>query len=93
MMTPFPLRRCKAIGFGEEDRAALKQPAMGSLLVSPPWYRGAPSVSIGTYSGACIYQMHDMESAIAAVDRMLRLGASTRDGRHRHRGRVSRVSE
>jgi hypothetical protein len=70
------LRRCKAMGFGEEDLAALKHPAMVSVLANATisWC----SVKINRdVLRRLLHQVHDVEKEVATVDRMLRLGAST----------------
>jgi hypothetical protein len=70
------LRRCKAMGFGEEELDALKHPELVSMLVnaSVSWC----SVSINReVLKRLLSQVHDVEREIATVDRMLRLGAST----------------
>ncbi|KVS36288.1 coproporphyrinogen III oxidase [Burkholderia vietnamiensis] len=70
------LRRCKAMGFGEEELDALKHPALVSVLANATvsWC----SVSINReVLKRLLSQVHDVEKEIATVDRMLRLGAST----------------
>ncbi|ELF6204793.1 TPA: DUF2857 domain-containing protein [Pseudomonas putida] len=70
------LRRCKAMGFGDDDLDALKHPALISVLVnaSVSWC----SVSINReVLRRLLLQALDVEKEIATVDRMLRLGAST----------------
>lgn len=70
------LRRCKAMGFGEEDLDALKHPALISVLAnaSVSWC----SVSVNReVLRRLLKQAQDVEEEIATVDRMLRLGAST----------------
>ncbi|WP_175687217.1 DUF2857 domain-containing protein [Burkholderia multivorans] len=70
------LRRCKAMGFGEEELDALKHPALVSVLAnaSVSWC----SVSVNReVLKRLLSQVHDVEQEIATVDRMLRLGAST----------------
>lgn len=70
------LRRCKTMGFADEDLAALKEPALISVLLNArvPWCtvqinRGVLQKILG--------QVEDVALEIAIVDRMLRLGAST----------------
>lgn len=70
------LRRCKAMGFGDEELSALKHPALVSVLLnsSVPWC----SVTINRpVMQRLLHQLNEMEQEIAAVDRMLRLGASS----------------
>ena len=70
------LRRCKAMGFGEEDLDALKHPALIGVLAnaSVSWC----SVSVNReVLRRLLKQAQDVEEEIATVDRMLRLGAST----------------
>lgn len=70
------LRRCKSMGFGEPELDALKQPAMVSVLVNTtvPWC----SVKVNReVLQRLLSQVHDVEKEVAAIDRMLRLGAST----------------
>ncbi|CUR45139.1 MAG: DUF2857 domain-containing protein [Pseudomonadales bacterium] len=70
------LRRCKAMGFGEEELGALKHPALVSVLINAtvPWC----SVTVNRdVLQRLLRQVADVEKEIAAVDRMLRLGAST----------------
>lgn len=70
------LRRCKAMGFGEQELEALKHPALVSVLVNAtvPWC----SVKVNRdVLRRLLSQVHDVEKEIATVDRMLRLGAST----------------
>lgn len=70
------LRRCKAMGFGDAELDALKHPALVSVLInaSVSWC----SVSINRdVLRRLLSQMTDMEQDIVAVDRMLRLGASS----------------
>ena len=70
------LRRCHAMGFGAEELDALKEPALVSLLInaSVSWC----SVSINRdVLRRLMTRVRDMERDIAAIDRMLRLGASS----------------
>ncbi|MAY01991.1 MAG: coproporphyrinogen III oxidase [Gammaproteobacteria bacterium] len=70
------LRRCKAMGFGEQELDALKHPALVSVLINAtvPWC----SVSVNSeVLKRLLRQVADVEQEIATVDRMLRLGAST----------------
>lgn len=70
------LRRCLAMGFGERELDALKQPALLSILANArvPWC----SVTINhEVLWRLISQMQDIETEINTVDKMLKLGAST----------------
>lgn len=70
------LRRCKTMGFGDQDLAALKEPALVSMLLNArvPWC----SVKINReVLQRVLHQVDDVEQEIVTVDRMLRLGAST----------------
>ncbi|MGO3130351.1 MAG: DUF2857 domain-containing protein [Alcaligenes sp.] len=70
------LRRCKAMGFGDEELSALKRPELISVLLnaSVSWC----SVSINQeVVKRLLRQAQDAENEIAYVDRMLKLGAST----------------
>src|SRR3546814_16762475 len=70
------LRRCKAMGFGEEELDALKHPALISVLANAnvSWC----SVSVNReVLRRLLKPAQDVEKEIATVDRMLRLGAST----------------
>lgn len=70
------LRRCKAMGFGEEELDALKHPALVSVLVNATVSWCSVSVNREVLK-RLLSQVHDVEQEIATVDRMLRLGAST----------------
>ena len=70
------LRRCKAMGFGEEELDALKHPALVSVLVNATVSWCSVSVNREVLK-RLLNQVQDVEQEIAAVDRMLRLGAST----------------
>ncbi|KAI3602299.1 hypothetical protein in PFGI-1-like cluster [Cupriavidus necator H850] len=70
------LRRCKAMGFGEEELEALKHPALVSVLVNATVSWCSVSVNREVLK-RLLSQVHDVEQEIATVDRMLRLGAST----------------
>ena len=70
------LRRCKAMGFGEEELDALKHPALVSVLVNATVSWCSVSVNRDVLK-RLLNQVQDVEQEIAAVDRMLRLGAST----------------
>ncbi len=70
------LRRCKAMGFGDHELDALKHPALVSVLInaSVSWC----SVRVNReVLQRLMRQVENVEKEIAAVDRMLRLGAST----------------
>ncbi|WP_237881345.1 DUF2857 domain-containing protein [Pseudomonas sp. PGPR40] len=70
------LRRCKTMGFADEDLAALKEPALISVLLNArvPWC----TIQINRQVlRRILHQVEDAEQEIAMVDRMLRLGAST----------------
>lgn len=70
------LRRCKAMGFGDEELDALKNPALISVLVNATVSWCSVSVNREVLK-RLLNQVHDVEQEIATVDRMLRLGAST----------------
>lgn len=70
------LRRCKAMGFGEEELDALKHPALVSVLANASVSWCSVSVNRDVLK-RLLSQVHDVEREIATVDRMLRLGAST----------------
>ena len=70
------LRRCKAMGFGEEELDALKHPELVSMLVNATVSWCSVSVNREVLK-RLLSQVHDVEREIATVDRMLRLGAST----------------
>ena len=70
------LRRCKAMGFGEEELDALKYPALVSVLVNATVSWCSVSVNREVLK-RLLNQVQDVEQEIATVDRMLRLGAST----------------
>lgn len=70
------LRRCKAMGFGEDALEALKHPEMVSLLVNASVSWCTVKVN-GDVLQRLLHQARDVEEEIETVDRMLRLGAST----------------
>ncbi|EPZ15043.1 coproporphyrinogen III oxidase [Thauera terpenica 58Eu] len=70
------LRRCKAMGFGEEELEALKHPALVSVLVNATVSWCSVKVNRDVLQ-RLLNQVRDVEKEIATVDRMLRLGAST----------------
>ncbi|HBP6126795.1 DUF2857 domain-containing protein [Pseudomonas aeruginosa] len=70
------LRRCKSMGFGDEELEALMEPAMASALANAlvSWC----SVSVnGDVFKRLVKQAREAEFDMTVVDRMLRLGAST----------------
>ena len=70
------LRRCKLMGFGEQELDALKHPALISMLANAnvAWC----SVTVNReVLVRLLKQAKSVEKEIATVDRMLRLGAST----------------
>lgn len=70
------LRRCKAMGFGEQALEALKHPELVSLLAnaSVSWCTVKVNADV---LRRLLVQVRDVEHEIETVDRMLRLGAST----------------
>lgn len=70
------LRRCLAMGFGEQELDALKQPALVSVLANAKVAWCSVTVNREVLH-RLLRQMDDVEREIATVDRMLRLGAST----------------
>jgi hypothetical protein len=69
-------RRCEAMGFTASDLEALKQPSAVSALINAqvPWC----SVRVNSkVVQRLLAQARDVEREIQAIDRMLRLGAST----------------
>ncbi|MCK9503668.1 MAG: DUF2857 domain-containing protein [Porticoccaceae bacterium] len=70
------LRRCKAMGFGEEELDALKHPALVSVLInaSVSWCKVQVNREVLKH---LLRQVEDVEQEILTIDRMLRLGAST----------------
>ncbi|CAM5566413.1 hypothetical protein SSTU70S_06741 [Stutzerimonas stutzeri] len=73
------LRRCKAMGFGEEELDALKHPELVSMLVNATVSWCSVSVNREVLK-RLLSQVHDVEREIATVDRMLRLGGEHGDG-------------
>lgn len=70
------LRRCLSMGFSETELEVLKQPMLVALLANAPvpWC----SVTVNTVMvRRLINQMRDLEAEIAAIDQLLRLGASS----------------
>lgn len=70
------LRRCKAMGFGEQELEALKHPALVSVLANATVSWCSVKVNRDVLQ-RLLSQVRDVEKEIAAVDRMLRLNAST----------------
>jgi hypothetical protein len=70
------LRRCKAMGFGEQDLDALKHPELVSVLANATVSWCSVKVNREVLQ-RLLRQMEDIEKEIATVDRMLLLGAST----------------
>jgi hypothetical protein len=70
------LRRCKTMGFADEDLAALKEPALISVLLNAP----VPWCTVNINRSVLqrlLQQVDDVELEIVTIDRMLLLGAST----------------
>lgn len=70
------LRRCLAMGFGEQELEALKHPALVSVLANAKTAWCSMTVNREVLH-RLLRQMDGVEQEIATVDRMLRLGAST----------------
>ena len=70
------LRRCKAMGFGEEALAALKEPSQVSVLLNAPVAWCIVTVNEEVLC-RLLRQQENLGQEVALVDRMLRLGAST----------------
>lgn len=70
------LRRCKAMGFGEQELDALKHPALVSVLANSKVSWCSVKVNRDVLL-RLLRQGRDVEKEIETVDRMLRLGAST----------------
>lgn len=70
------LRRCKSMGFDEQDLAALKQPQLVSVLLNARVSWCTVSINHEVVQ-RLLSQAEDMDAEIAMVDRMLRLEAST----------------
>jgi hypothetical protein len=70
------LRRCKAMGFGEQELDALKHPALVSVLANSTVSWCSVTVNRDVLQ-RLLRQVDDVAREIAAVDRMLRFGAST----------------
>lgn len=70
------LRRCQAMGFGEEELNALKNPGLISVLANATVSWCSVSVNQEVLK-RLLTQTHDVEQEIATIDQMLRLGASS----------------
>jgi hypothetical protein len=70
------LRRCKAMGFGDQELEALKHPALVSVLINAAVSWCSVRVNRDVLQ-RLLRQVDDVEKEIAAIDRMLRLRAST----------------
>lgn len=70
------LRRCQAMGFGEQELDALKHPALVSVLANATVAWCSVSVNREVLK-RLLARVQDVDQEIATVDRMLRLGAST----------------
>lgn len=70
------LRRCLAMGFGQQDLEALKQPELVSMLANAKVAWCSVTVNRGVLQ-RLLRQVHDVGQEVAVIDRMLRLGAST----------------
>lgn len=70
------LRRCQAMGFSPNALEALKQPALVSVLANSKVAWCSVKVN-GDVLNRLLDQGRGVEQEIAAIDRMLRLGAST----------------
>lgn len=70
------LRRCKAMGFGELELDALKHPALVSVLANAKVSWCSVRINHDVLQ-RLLRQGRDVGKEIEAVDRMLRLGAST----------------
>lgn len=70
------LRRCQAMGFTEHALEALKHPSLVSVLVNAKVAWCSVRVNSEVLQ-RLLNQVRDVEQEIDAIDRMLRLGAST----------------
>lgn len=70
------LRRCLAMGFGQQELDVLKQPGIVALLANAhvPWCTVTVNKNV---LWRLISQIRDIQSDITNIDRMLKLGAST----------------
>ncbi|MDR2014459.1 MAG: DUF2857 domain-containing protein [Azoarcus sp.] len=69
-------RRCKAMGFGENELEALKHPEQVAVLTNAAVTWCSVSVNRDIVTRLLNYR-HKLTNEIAVVDRMLRLGASS----------------
>lgn len=70
------LRRCLSMGFSATALEALKEPALVSVLSNTPVSWCSVRVNLEVLQ-RLLDQVRDVEREIHAIDRMLRLGAST----------------
>ncbi|GKS83640.1 DUF2857 domain-containing protein [Acidovorax sp. SUPP1855] len=70
------LRKAKSMGFDDQDLDALKHPAMASVLANATVSWCSVEVNRDVLR-RLLHQVNDVAKEIEAVDRMLRLGAST----------------
>lgn len=70
------LRRCLAMGFGQQDLEALKRPELVSMLANAKVAWCSVTVNRDVLQ-RLLRQVHDIGQEVAVIDRMLRLGAST----------------
>jgi hypothetical protein len=70
------LRRCQAMGFSAKALEALKHPELVSVLTNAAVAWCSVTVNPGVLQ-RLLEQVRDVEEEIEAIDRMLRLGAST----------------
>jgi len=70
------LRRCKSMGFEDQDLAALKHPNLVSVLLNARVSWCTVSINHDVLQ-RLLSQADDVDAEIAMVDRMLHLGAST----------------
>ncbi|WP_338807014.1 DUF2857 domain-containing protein [Pseudomonas chlororaphis] len=70
------LRRCKSMGFGDEELEALKEPAIVSVLANAIINWCSVSVNHDVFR-RLLNQARDAQKESAMIDRMLTLGAST----------------
>ena len=70
------LRRCKAMGFGEEELDALKDPLLVSILANATVSWCSVTINRNVLK-RLLQQTLDVGKEIATIDRMLKLNAST----------------
>lgn len=70
------LRRCKAMGFGEEELDALKDPLLVSILANATVSWCSVTINHNVLQ-RLLQQTLDVSREIATIDRMLKLNAST----------------